>query len=266
MRAPTPKRCSCGADSAGISPSWFGSRSSAPLRSPGCLGPRKARDLRDIFPVRRGSHRRRSAALIRKVIGWWRGFLTWATWVSKPTGWLAAVLVCWLLASCSGDPPAGGPSGGTKTFGETCQQTEDCASLLCVRLDVSGGVCSHACQNAQGCPASDNWDCLAAPGQGFSVCSCLKLSETEVCADGLDNDCDGKVDDCRVCAGSQVSNDDHEHCGACDHACRSDQQCEGGACECPLTSPDECSSTCTVVQTDPSNCGACGTVCALSQV
>jgi hypothetical protein len=179
---------------------------------------------------------------------------------------MVAILLCWLLASCGGDPPATGPVGGAKAFGEDCQRTEDCSSLLCVRLDESGGVCSLACQDARSCPASDNWDCLAVPGQSFSVCSCLKLSDTEICADGLDNDCDGKVDDCRVCAGRPVPSDDHEHCGTCDHACRGDQQCEGGACECPITNPDECGGACTRVQTDPSNCGACGTVCAASQV
>ncbi|MDF3065141.1 MAG: Tryptophan synthase alpha chain [Polyangiaceae bacterium] len=179
--------------------------------------------------------------------------------------WLAALLYCWVALGCSGGGDGKGPRGGTRQLGERCETTEECASLLCVRLDESGGICSKSCQDAQACPASDNWDCLGAPGQSFSVCACLPLGETEVCGDGLDNECNGVVDDCQSCAGSPVPRDDPANCGACGNACRADQACDGKECVCPDTAPEECGGACTSVTTDALNCGECGTVCALGQ-
>mgnify|MGYP006142364585 CR=1 FL=1 len=100
---------------------------------------------------------------------------------------------CCFGRSGSGAPASGQP--GEKAFGDACQQTEDCASLICVRLDETGGVCSLACQAADSCPRSDNWDCLAATNESFGVCACLPLAATEICGDGLDNDCDKLIDE-----------------------------------------------------------------------
>lgn len=177
---------------------------------------------------------------------------------------LLAVLYCWLALGCSGgDAP--GASAGPKQLGQRCEKTEECASRLCVRLDDSGGICSKACESAQSCPTSDNWDCLGAPGQSFSVCACLPLADHEVCGDGLDNDCNGSVDDCQVCSGVPVPTDHHENCGSCGVACRADQVCDGKACGCPESAPEECGGKCTSVLTDAVNCGQCGSACSLGQ-
>jgi hypothetical protein len=186
-------------------------------------------------------------------------------WASRCLGWLARSLLCLLLSSCGTDSAGGPANGGPKAFGERCQKTEDCGSLLCVRVDESGGICSQVCGGAQDCPASDNWGCLASPTQSFSVCACLPLGPTEVCGDGMDNDCDGKVDDCRICGGHPVSNDDRNHCGACGSACRDDQLCESGKCLCTDAEPDQCGDSCTALTTDSQNCGACGVACSLGQ-
>jgi hypothetical protein len=178
---------------------------------------------------------------------------------------LAALLYCLLALSCSSGGGNAAPSGGSKQLGERCEKTEECASLLCVRLDESSGVCSKACDTAQACPASDNWDCLGVPGQALSVCACLPLADHEVCGDGLDNDCNGLVDDCQRCDGAPVPIDDHENCGACGKACRADQACSSKECGCPKATPDECGDKCTSLDTDALNCGKCGTQCALGQ-
>jgi hypothetical protein len=173
------------------------------------------------------------------------------------------VLLVLLTFGCASDPQSSG-NPGPKAFGERCEATEECASLLCVRLDREGGVCSKTCGDAAGCPTADNWECLSADESTLRVCACLPLSSVEVCGNGLDDDCDGAVDDCRTCGGVEVPKDDQRNCGACGVACRNDQVCKDGACGCAEPLPDSC-ATCTDVSSDPLNCGACGTVCLLGQ-
>jgi hypothetical protein len=147
-----------------------------------------------------------------------------------------------------------------------CQKSEDCANLLCVRLTPTSGVCSVTCADDSGCPRSDNWGCLQSPTIPQKVCGCLLLSDHEVCDDGLDNDCNGRVDDCKMCDGRSVPEDDPAHCGNCETACRSDQRCERGACKCPLGSPLECAGSCTDSSVDSNHCGGCGLACDASQL
>src|SRR5206468_4019646 len=98
------------------------------------------------------------------------------------------------------------------------------------------------------------------------VCGCRKLAEKEICGDGIDNDCNGRVDDCKMCNGVAVPDDDPKNCGACGHACRADQSCTKAACVCPAGSPNDCGGACTDTKTDGVNCGACGTACGPNRV
>lgn len=79
-----------------------------------------------------------------------------------------------------------------------------------------------------------------------------------------------------------------QHCGSCGHACPAGQSCSNGACVCPPgrtncggacvtcpvngqcsgtscvcvdPTPTNCNGTCTSLQDDPNNCGACGLRC-----
>lgn len=186
----------------------------------------------------------------RGRFGWWSIVSTW---------------LVWLAAGCAGGSH-GTTTGGSGQLGDRCRASEDCESLICVRLNAETGVCSAPCTTDATCPTSDNWACLASPTIQASVCACLPLGDTEVCGDGVDNDCNGKVDDCQMCGGRPVPRDDPDHCGSCEHACRSDQRCERGECECPLDSALECEGRCTDAKADPSNCGACGVGCGPSRV
>ncbi len=42
-------------------------------------------------------------------------------------------------------------------LGERCEKTEECASLLCVRLDESSGVCSNCSVRVKRCWAEVLW-------------------------------------------------------------------------------------------------------------
>ncbi len=76
-------------------------------------------------------------------------------------------------------------------------------------------------------------------GGSFGACLLETVPTTEIC-DGLDNDCDGLVDE-----GFDLLNDKN-HCGSCDRSCNEDQTCCGGVCS---------------SLKDDQNCGACGSVC-----
>jgi hypothetical protein len=74
------------------------------------------------------------------------------------------------------------------------------------------------------------------------------------------------------------------HCGACGTICPAGQSCESGSCVCPsgalicgstciysrsksCACPDPdfvCNGLCVGIQTDPSNCGACGNICPMA--
>lgn len=189
------------------------------------------------------------------------------TVIWKLTHWLLiSTLVALVALSGCGSDGASPPTTSGKHLGERCEKTEDCASSLCVRVDERGGICSSACTDDSTCPRGDNWGCVPTPAQAFSVCACVPLSDKELCGDGLDNDCNGATDDCRYCDGQRVPNDDHEHCGGCDNACRSDQACRSGSCECQDGVSSECRGSCVQLQLDAENCGECGKSCGPDQI
>lgn len=166
-----------------------------------------------------------------------------------------------LLVMGCGSPSNGTPNQfGSGKLGEPCQQTEDCESGICVRAGGAGGICSVTCVTGVECPGADNWGCLAASNSALHVCACRSFGAYEVCGDGLDNDCDAKVDDCRTCNGVPVLNDDPQNCGACGNACRYDQECQDQDCLCSEGLSD-CGNRCVDTTSSVSDCGVCGHAC-----
>lgn len=85
--------------------------------------------------------------------------------------------------------------------------------------------------------------------------------EAELCVQGecICNDtiCDGE------CVDLSLYPDDH--CGSCGNTCEEPTpHCDRGQCTaCPAS---DCSGTCTVIDTDPDNCGECGRSCGVGAV
>ncbi len=178
----------------------------------------------------------------------------------------ALVLACALLGGCTSSPVPIDTMGDGLAFGRLCAATEECSSQLCVSTGAAGAVCSRVCLSDSDCPNAENWGCVLPNGADFRVCGCLSDSDEEICEDGRDNNCDGIVDDCRLCDDAMVSRNDPLNCGRCDNACRSDQACIEGECACPAFGQMECDGACVDTLLSTSNCGGCGVACGSGQV
>ena len=179
---------------------------------------------------------------------------------------VSAALFLGAIAGCSGDPVVGDADAGPlprRGVGESCSASEDCTSTLCVAVAAGHSVCTSACVRDTDCPGA-GWACVQPDHFDATICGCDSTG-AEICGDGIDNDCNALVDDCRMCGGVPVGQDDHANCGACGHACRGDQECHAGACRCTDASAMECGGACIDVSVSSANCGACGHACLVGQ-
>ena len=113
--------------------------------------------------------------------------------------------------TCAGGACQPAPPEGT---GKTCSKNGDCPSGICLPVGDKN-VCTTKCSGANDCVPG--WNCDPLVGQPTKICQC-QASE-EVC-DGVDNDCDGFVD--------QASVTD----AACENALGTNFVCSGGSCTC----------------------------------
>ncbi len=136
---------------------------------------------------------------------------------------------------------------------------------------------------------------------GQMVCVTPPAAPAELC-NGLDDDCDGAVDEtfdfdstatCRTCNnacgpgeaccadGCVDQGSDERHCGRCGNACAVGQTCCGGACVDTSTDVNNCGAcgappcgagqvccggACTNLEGDGANCGMCGRTCTGNQL
>lgn len=133
-------------------------------------------------------------------------------------------------------------------FGRPCDAGSQCEAGVCVN-NPNGSVCGSACNQTNECPGA-NWQCLnGAQGQPPKVCRC-STTNIDIC-DGMDNDCNGIVDD---------------HASA-DPYCKQTRNgtgfvCANGSCVCPNGALTNCpSSSCIDGQNDVNNCGRCNHYC-----
>jgi len=158
----------------------------------------------------------------------------WMTSVALGRGWFGCLWVSLLMATvvgCQGD--SSGPTGD-RNAGETCIDSTECASGLCLSVSATRNICTLSCTaDGSECPTSDSWTCEQPEELSKLVCVCRATATSEVCGDGLDNNCDGFTDDCQTCNGRVVPLNDRVNCGTCGNVCPIGSTCENGSCECP---------------------------------
>ena len=111
--------------------------------------------------------------------------------------------VCELGFGCVTLPGVGLPNGAR------CGDPSLCASGICEGNVCCAGECSV-------CETCETGSCLVLPGRAGSE------PTAETC-DGLDEDCDARIDE-------GVVTDTLDHCGACGFRCASDESCGGERC------------------------------------
>ena len=165
-----------------------------------------------------------------------------------------------------GAPPPG-PDGSPPPTGDAgCElQVEICGDRMDQNCDGRDQSCGdndgdgvEACREGDDLTLCDCDDTRTdvRPPFGGSV-----PGAPELC-DGLDNDCDGRIDEsaecCAGCEGIEPSRADR-----CDEAGQCDCSTASGVGPCPEGSTC-CSTGCVDIQTDFDNCGLCGTRCTPS--
>jgi hypothetical protein len=130
--------------------------------------------------------------------------------------------------------------------GQSCTVPQHCQAYEC----LPSGRCTVACSDASDCPPS--WSC---PGvaSGPQLCICIKTNNGVEACDGIDNDCNGQVDDGAnaACATSGA--------GALSQCYEIDAG--SASCACPTTGNQCSNDLCADLQNDGNNCGRCGHYC-----
>ncbi|MEW6145757.1 MAG: hypothetical protein AB1598_12135 [Thermodesulfobacteriota bacterium] len=155
-----------------------------------------------------------------------------------------------------------------------CKSNEkaDCVVTLPIIVGTTPGVCAPGETDCNGTCVDTNTDesncgqcgVVCALGEICDSGACVCQASDEVC-DGLDNDCDGIVDN-----GFDLDTDE-SNCGQCGTVCALGEICDSGACVCQASDEvcDGLDNDCDGIvdngfdlDTDESNCGQCGVVCA----
>ncbi|MBI5548670.1 MAG: hypothetical protein HY901_32715 [Deltaproteobacteria bacterium] len=134
------------------------------------------------------------------------------------------------------------------------QSTLDGAKLT---IDAAQGLVSFQVSHFTRFQAGARPDCSsnsACPaGQVCVAGQCSACAAAEICSNGLDDDCDGVVDNgCGAACSAEIS-------------CPAGQVCVSGTCQPGCTGGTWCNSACVDLTGDELNCGACGVACAAGQ-
>jgi hypothetical protein len=206
--------------------------------------------------------------------------------VSQP--FLRAAVVCSLLVGCANpvrvfvqEGPEVGPDTSADTFmpptpgdvGAVCTKDDQCLSKFCLPI----GRCSKACSLPGACPNSTNWTCRVIAGRG-PMCDCDEISLVDLACNGIDENCDGRIDDGSPKCGDECvdTSVNLKHCGGCDKPCAGEGTpnatpvCSGGMCslKCAMGF-DDCDGMadtgCEGDLASALHCGKCGNACAMGE-
>ena len=183
-----------------------------------------------------------------------------------------------LFADCNGNPEDGcevsveGDPANCGACGNACKAGEVCWEAACgcppgftqcgsgctkIESDPSNcGGCGTTCSLPSPDAGPAEWPCgpgVLAPHQGPI---CAQSSCAIGCTDGHAN-CNDDI--CGDGCETNLANDP-KNCGACGHACKAEEVCIDGECECSDPSLTYC-GRCVDLQRDEENCGTCGNVC-----
>ena len=139
-----------------------------------------------------------------------------------------------------------------------------------------------ACNNGQ-CEFECNDTHFHKGGSGYAI-NCVEKNTNTCCGDLCENcenlnterdfySCDVSTGQCvnygcglgEMLCGTSCTNvaSTDVHCGTCNHACPSNQKCNGsGTCVCRQDTDTLCNNECVNVQNNASHCGGCNTVCS----
>lgn len=208
---------------------------------------------------------------------------------SRPTAHLAGSLALLaLLAGCPNDPGTGMDSGGgggmdvgpTDTFippgtdvpmprpdtpgvctptveicGDFMDQNCDGRDTSCGDSDADGVQACRAGDDLRYCDCDDSSNLVRPPSMDGRV-----LGAEERC-DGLDNNCNGRIDESSMCCDGCASlGADRDRGDVCTEAGVCDCSTEPGEGVCPVGETC-CTSGCVNTATDVDNCGFCGAAC-----
>ncbi len=167
----------------------------------------------------------------------------------------------------SSPPDTTPPKAGE--VGAPCFKDDECASKFCLPI----GRCSRECSLPGTCPNSTNWTCRVIAGRG-PMCDCDELGLVDLACNGIDENCDGKIDDGSPKCGEECvdTNTSIKHCGGCDKPCpgagtpNAEPQCAMGSCKLKCaTGFDDCDGMpdtgCEGDLNSTTHCGMCGKAC-----
>ena len=134
---------------------------------------------------------------------------------------------------------------------------------LCFCLALCIPIAAIGCSDNNTLQMGDSGSSSSSGKPGKSGSKTEEKIVTECNSDNCDATCCGNV--CRD------TTENHQHCGECDHACKSDQVCINSKCmdltdEACGHGEKKCSGTCIDINRDSNNCGDCGKSCDKGQL